>query len=277
MISKNDIGCVVVIFNPDANIVENIKGYEQIVNEVILVDNSEEDNSPLFSDLSFAKYIPLMENTGIANALNVGINALSERFILTMDQDSKISDALIKAYIDYLNTNDIADIGALTPQFNTDRNPASVKAGSDEVLLSMQSGTLFKRAVFEKIGMFDAKLFLDVVDWEYFLRMRTSGYKLIRINNAILDHRPASTREFKFGPIAVKYGIAPPVRYYYQSRNLLWTARKYHCKVLYKNLMVKWLKIVLLFDNKNNYLKAFHQGIRDAKANKLGKCKENYG
>lgn len=276
MISKNDIGCVVVLFNPDTTIVENIKGYEQIVNEVILVDNSEEDNSLLFSDLSFVKYISLRENTGIANALNVGINELSEHLILTMDQDSKISDALIKAYIDYLNTNDRADIGALTPQFNTDRNPASMKAGSEEVLLSMQSGTCFKRVVFEKIGMFDAKLFLDVVDWEYFLRMRTSGYKLIRINDAILDHRPASTRELKFGPIAVKYGIAPPIRYYYQSRNLLWTAKKYHCKTLYKNLMVKWLKIVLLFDNKNNYLKAFHQGIKDAKANKLGKCKENY-
>lgn len=261
-----------VLFNPDTTIVENIKGYEQIVNEVILVDNSEEDNSLLFSDLSFVKYISLRENTGIANALNVGINELSERFILTMDQDSKISDALIKAYIDYLNTNDRADIGALTPQFHTDRNPASMKAGSEEVLLSMQSGTCFKRVVFEKIGMFDAKLFLDVVDWEYFLRMRTSGYKLIRINDAILDHRPASTRELKFGPIAVKYGIAPPIRYYYQARNLLWTARKYRSITLYKNLIMKWLKILLLFDNKKLYVKAFNQGIRDARANKLGRC-----
>lgn len=264
-----------VLFNPDTTIVENIKGYKQIVNEVILVDNSEEDNSPLFSDLSFAKYIPLMENTGIANALNVGINASSEHFILTMDQDSTISDALIKAYIDYLKTNDSIDVGALTPQFNTDRNPASMKDGYEEVLLSMQSGTLFKKTVFEKIGLFDAKLFLDVVDWEFFLRMRTRGYKLIRINKAVLDHRPASTRVFKFGPIVVKYGVAPPIRYYYQARNLLWTARKYHCKALYKNLMLKWLKIVLLFDNKDRYLKAFNQGIRDSKANKLGKYTGN--
>ena len=261
-----------VLFNPDTTTLENIKSYEQIVNKVTLVDNSEEDNSPLFSDLSFVKYIPLRENTGIANALNVGINELSERFILTMDQDSTISDALIKAYIDYLNTNDRADIGALTPQFNTDRNPASMKAGYEEVLLSMQSGTLFKRAVFEKIGMFDSRLFLDVVDWEFFLRMRTSGYKLIRVNAAVLDHRPASTREFKFGLIDLKYGVAPPVRYYYQARNLLWTARKYRSITLYKNLIMKWLKILLLFDDKKHYVKAFNQGIRDARANKLGRC-----
>lgn len=260
-----------VLFNPDTTIVENITDYKQIVNEVILVDNSDEDNSSLFSSLSFVKYIPLMENTGIANALNVGIDISTEPFILTMDQDSTISEDLIKAYTAYLNASDRTDIGALTPQFNTDRNAALVKAGSEEVLLSMQSGTLFKRTVIEKIGLFDSKLFLDVVDWEYFLRMRKSGYRLIRVNSAVLDHRPASTREFKLGPIDVKYGVASPVRYYYQARNLLWTARKYHSKALYKNLIIKWLKIILLFDNKNSYLKAFHQGIRDAKANKLGK------
>lgn len=271
VITKKEIVAIVVLYNPDSQVYKTIAGYKGLVNRVILVDNSSKNNQELFKDLSYVKYIPLLDNLGIACALNKGIKESYEKYILTMDQDSNISVSLIKSYLSFFNKWDREDIGALTCQYNTDRNPSKSKTGFEEIKLSMQSGTLFKRSTFKKIGYFNESLFLDVVDYEYFLRMEKANLKLIRVNFAVLDHQPAITKVLKLGPIKLKYGIAAPIRYYYQARNLLWTAKKYKNNKLYFLLVIKWLKIVLLFNNKKIYLHAFNKGIKDANHNRLGK------
>ena len=49
MITRRDVGCVVVLFDPNDSVLGNIRHYREIVGEVILVDNSEKDNSIMFS------------------------------------------------------------------------------------------------------------------------------------------------------------------------------------------------------------------------------------
>lgn len=272
MVDKSEIVCITVLYNPDSDVVNNIEKYHGLVGKIILVDNSSEDNRKMFSGMEDIEYIPLMENTGIAHAINVGIKMSQESYILTMDQDSKITANLVTAYLDYLNAKDDDTVGALTPQYKTDRtNTKKISGETTDILLSMQSGTLIKRSTFEKIGLFQEELFIDVVDWEFFLRMNRSGLRLVRINAAILVHQPATTKSIGIGPINIKYGSASPIRYYYQARNLLWVANKYSDSRLYINLIVKWLKILLLFDHKKTYLNLFYQGINDAKNNSLGK------
>ena len=127
MISKRDIVAVVVLFNPDQKVYENIKKYIGLVDQIILVDNSTNNNKDFFKNINNCKYIPLFDNKGIAYALNEGVKASDQTYVLTMDQDSSVSPSLIEAYIDFLNTNDRRDIGALTCQYNTDRNPRHAK------------------------------------------------------------------------------------------------------------------------------------------------------
>lgn len=136
----------------------------------------------------------------------------------------------------------------------------------------MQSGTLFKRSTFDKIGYFDDKLFIDVVDLEFFLRMKRSELSLVRINAAVLNHHPAETKVKKILFLKLKYGQSSEVRNYYKARNLFWVAKRYNSLDMYKGLAISWLKIILLYDDKRKYLKAFNQGIKDAKHNRLGKC-----
>ena len=38
--------------------------------------------------------------------------------------------------------------------------------------------------------------FIDVVDWEYFIRMNKLGFKLIQCNKAVLAHQPAENLHF---------------------------------------------------------------------------------
>lgn len=276
MADKSEIVCITVLYNPDSDVVKNVAKYHGLVNKVILVDNSSEDNSQIFSNIEDIDYIPLMDNKGIAYAINTGIKKSKEKYILTMDQDSTISEGLVNAYLNFLDNYDSQNIAALTPQYDTDRHHAEKKLGFEKVLLSMQSGTLFKRSTFDAIGLFNEELFLDVVDWEYFLRIDKAGLQMIRVNEAILIHRPAITKVTNLGFFKLKYGVASPVRYYYQSRNLLWTGKKYNNRRMYLILVVKWLKIILLFDDKNEYLKMFDRGLKDANSGKLGRFGANH-
>lgn len=264
MLTSKDIACVVVLYNPDETIAMNIRSYSNAVGRLVLVDNSSENHSEMLEGMD---YLPLMENTGIAHALNVGIEHLSEEYIITMDQDSLLSSDVVDAYLKFLNHYDSSTVGAMTCQYETDRHHAKKKGGYEDVKLSMQSGTLFKRDVLERTGLFDENLFLEVVDLEYFLRMEQMGYRLVRVNEAVLVHQPAETHE----KLGIKYGVASPLRYYYQARNLLCTARKYHSAEVYRRLLIKLAKILLLFNDKKEYLRMFRQGIRDAKEGRLGK------
>ncbi|WP_270635724.1 glycosyltransferase [Limosilactobacillus mucosae] len=269
------IGCIIVLYKPNYQVVNNIKKYPKLY-KLVLIDNSPNNNSKLFESIlsESVTYIPLLKNMGIAHALNIGVKDIlnSVDYIITMDQDSKLNSELLLTYQNYINKH--KRTFALTPQYNTGRCQIKKDNRTKKVSLSMQSGTLFNVEVFKKIGYFDERLFIDVVDWEFFLRMKKYGLELIRINRAILEHQPAITKEKYIGPYKLKYGVASPLRYYYQARNLLWVARRYRSLNLYVNLVIKWLKIILLFDNKKEYLLSFYEGVQDAIKNKLGEKHE---
>ncbi|MCI6648067.1 MAG: glycosyltransferase [Lachnospiraceae bacterium] len=268
---KINIGAVVVLYYPDEKVVEIIKQYPRI-DSIILIDNSAQDNSKLFQELDYVEYIPLKYNSGIATAMNKGIRLLIKKgidYVITMDQDSQLTENVVNIYRKYLACH--KDILALTPQYLTDRSiPKNIK-GTEKVKSSLQSGTLFDIRIFEKIGYFDDKLFIEVVDLEFFLRMNSHGIPLIRCNEAVLQHHPAITHEKKIGWKTIRYGVASPLRYYYGARNLYYVFHKYHSKEMLKGLLIRYAKVLLLFDDKKSYLKSMNEGIHDARNNVFGK------
>ena len=90
---------VVVLYNPDQKVIQNITSYINEVDVLYLVDNSSKDNSLLFTHEK-AKYIPLHGNTGIAHALKVGATKAIDNgfhYLLTMDQDSMFEQNALKS------------------------------------------------------------------------------------------------------------------------------------------------------------------------------------
>lgn len=265
-----------VLYNPDSSVVHNIEQYPfDLLKKVILVDNSFCDNGDLFYDALVEHdnltYIPLERNTGLAAGMNRGIRLIMEEcaYIITMDQDSVLTSSIVKVYNSFFKKYP-GMVCALTPEYDTDRHRPQRRNGAGRVRFSMQSGTIFPVSIFRRIGLFDERLFIEVVDWEFFLRMEKAGIPMYRCFRAVLRHAPASTREKNLPGFTLKYGTASPVRYYYQARNLLYTGRRYRCPGLYVNLAVKLAKILLLFDHRRDYLRHFFQGIRDAGHHRLG-------
>lgn len=272
------IAGIVILYNPNSSVRKNIKSYMYYFDQLLLIDNSSSNNKFLFDGMLSAKvfYIALMENKGISYAINYGFTYFKGKnvhYVITMDQDSSFGTNIIGQYKEYIQHKEMRDVLALIPQYKTNRNNLSKNTGYEEVKLAMQSGSLFSIDILDRIGAFNDDLFLDVVDWEFFVRGRKRGLKIIRCNKAILIHQPAITKEIRLGNKKIRYGTAVPVRYYYQIRNLLWGTIKYKYPYFLFIFIVKWAKIIFLFDNKWEYIKYGVKAIKDAFQSNLGAYK----
>lgn len=276
------ITAIVILYNPEKYVIDNIQSYAGYVDNVIAVDNSDKHISSIVESIKLIynlSYISLNGNYGIAYALNIGIDKGLKNgcdWILTMDQDSRFNGNLIETYKEFLNTHNGKNIGALCPIYLFDRVKEKKQTVCKAKKLVMQSANLVNAQVIREIGMYNEKLFIDGVDYEYCFRMRKAGYLIVQCANAKLKHAPAETRVLKFGNCTIfKYGIASPLRYYYQARNLLYIAIKYKSLRILCECLYKLAKILFLFDNKMSYLRMYREGMLDCINNKFGKYDES--
>lgn len=273
------IAGVTVIYNPDNKVIKNICTYVNLLEELFVIDNSESIDYDIINDIkkiNGVQYIWMKGNQGIASALNCGIYECIEKnydWVLTMDQDSQFNNNLLAIYRNYLDDKDTSSIAILSPQYMTPRSDAKYKKGQDELYWTMQSANLLNLKVMKKIGFYDEKYFIDCVDYEYCLRAKRNGYKIIRCNKAILIHNPGITKYKKILGINIKYGYASPVRIYYQIRNALYMYKKYGNIRSLCIVAIKLLKIILFYDNKKEFFTFAIRGISDYKNNVCGKIK----
>lgn len=269
---KEEILAIVIAYNIEEKIIlQNINSYKNYVDKVIIVDNSDKENK--LNELSDEKiaYLKLNDNLGIAKALNEGIYYAIKhnyKFVLTMDQDSKFNNNLIEEY----SKNYGKDIIIYSPNYIIERkHNKEYKVDSQYLYWTMTSGNLINLELFQKVGMFKEEFFIDGVDYEYCLRARKNGYKILQCNKAILLHNPGITKIKKILFWNYKYGYMSPTRMYYQIRNLKYISKEYKSFRAELIIIIKFLKIVLLFDNKKEFFTMFKKGIKDCKENKFGK------
>lgn len=268
---ESSIAAVVILYNFNIDVINNIETYSKYVDLVILVDNSDSEfyYDKYKTKLEKYKYISMNGNCGIARALNVGIeyaNKNGYNWVLTMDQDSRFTKNLIDIYISYLNKMNDDEIIILSPNYVYDRKKTIKYEGIKKIEYTMQSGNLLNISLFNKVGKFKENFFIDCVDYEYCLRANEKGYKIFEVGNAILEHTPAITKKFLF----VKYGYCNPIRIYYQVRNLLWTSNRYKKLKLKLIVFYKLFKIIFFYDHKKEFLKMFIKGVSDYKKNRFG-------
>lgn len=270
---KKHVAAIVVTYNIEyAKLIENINSYKDYVDAIIIIDNSDKSND-LFKlkKINNFYYKSLNGNYGIAKALNEGIKvAIKQRydFALTMDQDSKFQNNLIDIYKKYIKE----DIIIYSPNYLIERKRKKIyKKETQFMYWTMTSGNLLNLELFQIVGRFREDFFIDCVDYEYCLRARKKGYKILQCNNAKLIHNPGITKLKKIGFLNYKYGYMSPQRLYYQVRNLFFVTKKYYSIKAILIIAIKWLKIILLFNDKKQYLKAFNIGIKDYLKNNFGK------
>jgi rhamnosyltransferase len=281
---------LVISYNPDKQLVQNIKNLVKQVDKVIVVDNGSFDVNSIkclnaIENLRNPNVqIVLNEkNLGIATALNQGISLSIEKnyeWLLTFDQDTLVPDRFIDSLFDcYDNIESKQDIAMLCP-LRVDSIPYQKSLFDSNsyryISSTMTSGSLMKISVIKDIGMFDESLFIDWVDHDYCMRAKIAKYKIVQSINTPLFHVAGNITQHVLFSKKIPTSNHSALRRYYMSRNRTICYKRYllvdtnfvidDCLLALREVA----KIILLEDDKLNKLSMMCVGIKDAIFEKKG-------
>ncbi|MDY6838804.1 MAG: glycosyltransferase [Thermodesulfobacteriota bacterium] len=279
---KQSVAASVILYNPTGTVRENVLSYINDVHRLYVLDNSREVNTDLLTyfDPRKVEYIYNGCNVGVARALNVAIGrAITDgyQYLFTFDQDSHASASMIRNMIEFIEKTDCSKIGVISAFHNNKgyKKPDQVKLVNERLCIAT-SGNILNLRVAEMAGGFDEKLFIDYVDIEYCLRINSLGYRVIELNNAVLEHNLGQLEEKKlFGKkIAVTHHSAE--RLYFRTRNRLHVSRRYfrcfkrYCLRVLVLIGKDVIKICLFEKNRLSKMGLMAKGIFDFKRNRFG-------
>lgn len=269
----DNLAAVVVVYNPDFQVVENIRTYISYFYKTYIVDNSDKvtvNFKEYFPDDS-VEYIRFNENLGIAVALNKALYLENKcEYLLTMDQDSFFSNNMIKKYINHMMH--IKQYGE-----NVALISANWEKEHDEKVMFVEecitSGNFVNIEIAKKIGGFCEKLFIDEVDYDFCNRLRACRYNILKFNDVFMQHSIGNPSRYNFFGFTFIVTNHSPLRIYYIVRNKLYMIKKYpSLKYKYVWMLIKkWIKIFLF--EKEKILKVYMGilGVKDFMNNKYGK------
>ena len=236
------VSAVIPVFRPDAQLAAAVRVLAPQVARIIIIND---DPAPVgatvqevFSECSRlgAELVSHHRNLGIAAALNTGLSALIEcsnpaDAVLTLDQDSFLPRDYVRRLLSTWHEAELQGVrvGMIAPasagnirHLPTAGHRGRVTIGGEPI----QSGLLIPKSTFDAIGRFDASLFIDSVDSDFYLRALDAGFTSI-ISDIGIDHHLGNRVHVTFGPFRLEIIVADASRYYYQVRNLVIMAKRH--------------------------------------------------
>lgn len=247
---------------------EAVSNQTHPVQEILVVDNGSTDETLRKLASQPVTLIRHSKNLGTSGAVVTGMKyAIDHRYnwIWIFDADgAPRKDSLAKLLELYhslapevqeqvwlLSSLHIED-GVRTPNYQAVWGPKGfrvVRPDPREMVCEFDStiwsGSLYKLAAIEKIGLPSVDYVLDWGEHEYGYRGRRSGYRALMHLGSIVDHNiggPSALHHttFRLGPFSFRAREYPPIRCYYFIRNLLNLS-------LYENHELNWLGLLTSF------------------------------
>ncbi len=180
--------------------------------ETIVVDNGSVDGSRQRILLRYSNIIlkKNRENLGFAKAINQGIKIANGDYIFITNDDVVFEKESLRKLVNYsLKNPKVGILGGLMYKKNPPKKIST--AGNKMNLLTGNvfsypnpykikepnwipgCGLLVKRKVVEKIGILDDLFTYSFEDYDFCLRAKDAGYKIIYLPKAIFWHRVSTT------------------------------------------------------------------------------------
>jgi rhamnosyltransferase len=298
--NTSDICAVITAYCPDDYFSERVILIRaQVGLVIIVVDGGGRQNivnilKNLFQNDSGVVVSSLPDNMGIATALNVGISIAKQReyrWILTLDDDTITKSDMVKNLIEswYIVTEQGSKSIALMGMLSKDAYTGNVdnKYGCKNKFFVekrgiITSGSLMSLDAYDVVGPFREEFFIDSVDYDYCMRARAKGYRIIRICRIGMVHSLGRTEKYNIGWLKMQTTNHSTVRRYYMYRNSTVLAREYFLRDPLYSLAVflfqlKTLFVVFFFENdKRMKLKFMLQGVMDGWRKRMGKIISNH-
>ncbi|WP_166692599.1 glycosyltransferase [Fibrivirga algicola] len=268
------VAASVTLYNSLPSCVDAIASYQNQVEQVYLIDNSEFPDTILISELTKwpnVQYVCNGGNRGVAAALNIAARLAIDNgfeFLLTMDDDTYLPPNSLQSMVLVAKTNNYK-IGLVSGI----HSGIEQKISELNVLYTMTSGNILNLQAYKIAGPFREDFFIDHVDHEYGLRLNRLGYKIIQLNSVQLKHNLGKRKSVGWGTFI--FISHTPIRGYYMVRNGLVLAKLYP-EFRFKAITLitkEWIKSFFFEDDKFNRLRLLYRGVIDAYFEKLGKFK----
>lgn len=289
---------VVVAYHPKAGEIEAcVKSLLMNFRQVVVVWNGPHSlKMPTFLKDKCIHLLNMNGNVGLARALNEGIGKafqLEAAWVYLSDQDSILPIDFKRQAIKYCRSIPVSyKVGSIGPAYF---NEITGKEGSiiQAQLLKFKrerpntnkfyietdylitSGSFISKKVFNDVGYFLDKLFIDLVDAEWGLRAKHKGYRNIVLPRLMLHH---NLGEYGFSIFGVTYQIHSPLRIYYYFRNSIYLYKQKYISLNWKVIdcsrnILRFLFYIVLIQPRSKYLKMGALGIYHGIMNRMGELK----
>jgi rhamnosyltransferase len=270
------ITAVVTAYHPDDRLAAVVESALLTCSGVIVSDNTPAESSSAAEKLHDPRVTVLRDgsNRGLAAALNAAVEKVpaDTEFVLFLDQDSVLPPELVPALTVHFVDEHIGVV-APTPwdaahggTYERAAQTGPALADRDGV---MTSGMLVRRTCLDTVGQFREDFFVDWVDFDFCLRARIAGFRVVQDTSVLLPHSLGDRREHRLGPLRTHVLHYPAWRHYWVARNSTILVKE-HLRgnrawalsaVLY---LARWTVNTALFEaQRRTHVAALLRGFRD--------------
>lgn len=296
-VSRDDICAVITTYLPDIGFPARMQLVQRQVGCVVIVDDSGLGDSVALLKSWFSETEKIIlyhhsENLGIAASLNHGISIARQNgynWVLTLDDDTLIDSDMVVNLIDAWRALEsrggkpLAIIGMAYRDSNTGivEQCVAQKRIFVEKRGIITSGSLLSLNAYDQIGPFREEFFIDSVDYDFCLRARAKGFRVVKVGRVGMTHTLGQQTIHHILGFKLETTNHAAVRRYYLFRNASVLAREHFMRDPLDALAVikaqwKTLTLVLLFEqDRCRKLRMMWRGVRDAWRRRMGKCAWN--
>lgn len=267
----------IITYNPEINrLTQCIQKATQECQKVVVVDNGSANVGEivqLVKKFDNSYIIENESNFGIAKALNqVFCEAAKQNYnwVLTLDQDTVIPDNLLERYSQAIS-NSPSNLAIICPQIHDDSSgktwPVLNKGERERCVEKCITSASFNNVkIWDAVGGFDEKLFIDEVDHDYCYRVRKCNGMILLVDDVTINHTIGNSKIYTiFGKeIIVRNHSA--FRKYYITRNILLIDRKQNGKITFlaiRHCVLFLVKTLIFEDQKKEKVAACFKGFMD--------------
>lgn len=265
MLKRMKILAIVVTYFPPKNLLElNINAFISSVDRILIWENTPQTEKLRYRFIDHEKIIYCGDGiNSISHALNFAWKYAKDNgydFLLIMDQDSQWQD--FDAYLGQTVYDPTAPEGIWGPAIAGNIE----KKGVEEVYSVINSGTLVKVSLINRIGGWNEKFVIDGVDDEFCLHAKRLGINTYRFNECILNQRYGTPMLVSFLGKKGELRNDTPQRLYHIYKNFVLLMRMYpeaeSFKKEFYRCWIKRIKWIVLFEDKRfSKLNAIIRGI----------------
>lgn len=279
MIKKSEICAIITTFSPDDDFLKRVRIISKQVGYVVIVDDSGTGyNSGLVGNINNVSIIFNEFNSGIAHALNRGVEFSSKKdfkYFVTFDDDTVVDENYVDEITSFIEYHPELNIGVIA--LDREQNDEDTDYKIKRTLIT--SGSFFSLNIFKIVGGFNERLFIDLVDYDFTTKIRKKGFCLVQLNKEGMQHSVGQLRDKKVFGLLFKVYNHSPFRLYYQIRNSFYFLKTFLVfdpvlsLLLFSHVFRIIFKAVFFEDSKKQRLYFISRGLFDGFFGRLGKLR----